>query len=316
MGQFMTQLNPDLLIWQRPEWPYFQWDSSALMEALVQVRHQQGRLLTLAAASAAIEPYVKDNIQQDICDHPEMEMTQERLCGWQASLFPNGFSGVHRIDVGEFRHGDYTLNLKHTPPFAKTLNDQMKQFLSWWNEPPVALDGLIRAGIAYFWFMTIQPFEDGNSRVAKNLVYLALAQDEKSDLCAYNLENVFVQNQQEIESLILSCQDLNGDITTWLIWFFEKLLNSIEDEIRAKKHLSDELFFLKKNEHLKLNSRQKKIISYFFTTAKAVITNRKCVELCQTSRESIKRDLTQMVKWNLLTRNQSYGRSISYSLKN
>ncbi len=32
------------------------------------------------------------------CDAP---LTFERLCGWQASLFPTGFSGPNRIRTGE-----------------------------------------------------------------------------------------------------------------------------------------------------------------------------------------------------------------------
>lgn len=314
----MTQLerNKHLLIWQRPEWPYFTWDSSALLDSLVKVRHQQGRLLALAQTFQEPDFKILNEIQKDIVDHHEMLLTKERLCGWQASLFPNGFSGIHRIQVGEFRGHDFTLNLKYTPPFAKNLNAEIKKFLTWWNEPPVALDGLIRAGIAYFWFMTIRSFEDGNSRLGKSLVDLALAQDEKQGWRAYDLKDLFVVNQQKVEELILSCQDRNGDITTWLVYFFEYLLHSIESALALHSHTSAKLLFFKKVENLALNSRQKKIISHLFSSAEIekTITNRECVELCQTSRESIKRDLKQMVKWNLLRQTTPNGRSVCYRL--
>lgn len=314
----MTQLerNKHLLIWQRPEWPYFTWDSSALLDSLVKLRHQQGKLLSLAGSFRSDEAVVLSDIQMDILEHHEMELNKERLCGWQASVFPNGFSGIHRISVGEYRPQDFTLNLRHTPPFADSLEKEMQKFLDWWNEPPVGLDGIIRAGLAYFWFMTLLPFEDGNARVGKSLVYLALAQDEKLGLRAYSLENIFVQNQKKVEELVLVCQEKNGDITTWLNWFFEQMLFAINSALDSKSQLSAELFFLKKNSHLNLNIRQKKIVSYLFSAEVKKITNRECVELCQTSRESIKRDLTQLVKWNVLSRNEALGRSISYSLRN
>lgn len=314
----MTQLeqNNHLLIWQRAEWPYFTWDSSALLDSLVKLRHQQGRLLALASSFASDEAVALNDIQMDILEHHQMELTQERLCGWQASIFPNGFSGIHRIAVGEFRPHDYTLNLRHTPPFSHSLEKEVQKFLNWWNDSPVGLDGIIRAGLAYFWFMTLLPFEDGNARVGKSLVYLALAQDEKLGLRSYSLENIFIQNQEKVEELILSCQEKNGDITLWLTWFFEQMLACLRGALESKSQLSAELLFLKKSDHLKLNLRQKKIISYLFTEKSKTITNRECVELCQTSRESIKRDLTQLVQWNLLRRGDSLGRSIHYVLKN
>lgn len=313
----MTQLerNKHLLIWQRSEWPYFTWDSSALLDSLVKLRHQQGRLLALASSFAPDQAVVLTDIQMDILEHYQMELTQERLCGWQASIFPNGFSGIHRISTGEFRPHDFTLNLRHTPPFAKSLEKEVQTFLAWWNDSPVGLDGIIRAGLAYFWFMTLLPFEDGNARVGKNLVYLALAQDEKMGLRPYSLEDIFVQKKTSVEEIVLACQEKNGDITLWLKWFFEQLLFAINSTLESKAQLSSELLFLKKAEHLKLNPRQRKIISFLFST-KQKITNRQCVDLCETSRESIKRDLTQMVKWNLLSRGEAQGRSISYSLRN
>lgn len=314
----MTQLerNKHLLIWQRSEWPYFTWDSSALLDGLVKVRHQQGRLLSLAGSFRSDEVVALSDIQMDILEHYEMALTKERLCGWQASVFPNGFSGIHRISVGEFRPHDFTLNLRHTPPFADSLEKEMEKFLGWWNEPPVGLDGIIRAGLAYFWFMTLLPFEDGNARVGKSLVYLALAQDEKWGLRTYSLENIFVQNQKKVEELVLECQEKNGDITSWLSWFFDQMLLAVNHSLDSKSQLSKELLFFKKTSYLKLNLRQKKIISYLFSAESKHITNRECVDLCQTSRESIKRDLSQLTNWNLLKRNEARGRSISYSLRN
>lgn len=32
-------------------------------------------------------------------------LDQERIFGWQAALFPSGWSGIHRIDTGCYRDG-------------------------------------------------------------------------------------------------------------------------------------------------------------------------------------------------------------------
>ena len=270
----MTQLaESKIQLWQRPEWPHFQWDSSALLDSLVRVRHQQGRLLALTSATKFTE---------------KSKLTTELLCEWAG------------VSVRE-------LDSQMAVP-AGRLADELSKFLGWWNETPVGLDGIIRAGIAYFWFLTILPFDHGNAFVAKSLVNLALAQDEKIQLRPYNLDQIFLKNKTQIETIIAKCQEKNGDITFWLNWFFEKLFLAINAGLDVRKKTAD----------LNLNSRQRKILAYLSSIPGefVAITNRECVELCQTSRESIKRDLAQMVAWDLLARTDAAGRSVCYLLKN
>ena len=50
----------------------------------------------------------------DATAHFAKPLTTERLHGWQAALFPTGFSGMHRIIVGEFR-GDSTMQVISGP---------------------------------------------------------------------------------------------------------------------------------------------------------------------------------------------------------
>jgi Fic family protein len=40
----------------------------------------------------------------------------------------------------------------------------MNTFLAWWKSSLANMEGLIRAGVAHFYFVTIHPFEDGNGR--------------------------------------------------------------------------------------------------------------------------------------------------------
>ncbi len=55
----------------------------------------------------------------------------------------------------------------------------MDALVGWFNEP-VAIDPLLRAGVAHFWFLTIHPFEDGNGRMARAIADMALAQADGS----------------------------------------------------------------------------------------------------------------------------------------
>lgn len=48
------------------------------------------------------------------------------------------------------------------------------------------VDGLLRAGLAHVWFESIHPFDDGNGRIGRAIVDLALAQDARRST-HYNL---------------------------------------------------------------------------------------------------------------------------------
>lgn len=60
-------------------------------------------------------------------------------------------------------------------PPADRIGEEITQFLSWWEASLDNTEGLLRAGIAHFRFITIHPFEDGNGRIARALTDMALA---------------------------------------------------------------------------------------------------------------------------------------------
>ena len=156
-------------------------------------------------------------------------LTEKRLCGWQASLFPTGYSGIYKIGTGHWRDtatpmqiisGSMSNKRVHfeAPP-SWQLDYEMKRFLQWWNRPPENIDGLIRAGIAHFWFVTIHPFEDGNGRIARAISDMALAQDENSSKRLYSLSSQIIKDKNNYYKILEYSQNGNGDITEWIIWF-------------------------------------------------------------------------------------------------
>ena len=73
------------------------------------------------------------------------------------------------------------------------------------------------------------------------------------------------------------------------------------------------MLFWKKFSSFDLNSRQRKILSLLLDE-NIEMTNRNYVAICKTSRESAKRDLTDLVKLGLLQLGHKKGRSTSYRL--
>ena len=120
----------------------------------------------------------------------DQPLTAERLYGWHAALFPTAHSGIHKIDVAQWRTdsagpmqvvsgaiGNERVHFQ--APAADRLDDEMQQFLSWLNEPSET-DPVLKAGLAHFWFVTIHPFEDGNGRIARAIADLSLARADGS----------------------------------------------------------------------------------------------------------------------------------------
>lgn len=296
------------LLWQKADWPSFRWSNSELIELLVKARFEQGRLLSLPLSfvhSFELNE-TKTALYKDLV---ESQMTLERLFGWQASLFPTGYSGVKKIKIAEFRNKE----LSQAPLPNKRIPDEVQKFLSWWGEPPVELDPVLRSGLAFFWFLTLSPFEDGNFDLACAFAELALQQEEKTQTRTYDISLQLSDNFDDVHKKIDAILKGSGDITEWLVYYLELYLVAVRSSYAiADKNQSIELFW-KKFSRLDLNSRQRKILNLMLDES-STMTNREYVKLCKTSRESAKRDLTKLVTLGVLKRGEKKGRSVEYYL--
>ena len=137
-------------------------------------------------ALAAVDRHVEGVVDMvlDATANCHAPMSQERLFGWHAALFPSGYSGLSRIKVGGWRDdasdpmqvvsGPIGRQKVHfeAPPAAH-LDAETSRFLGWLNaasnEPP-----LLKAGLGHLWFVTLHPFDDGNGRIARAIGDLLL----------------------------------------------------------------------------------------------------------------------------------------------
>ena len=250
----------------------------------------------------------------------------EQLFRWHRAIFPGGFSPqLGPIRTGELR-GDAPMVVA-TPskthdlpdiihfeaPGRGRLETEMEAFLSWFNNPPPGLDGLIRAGIAHLWFATIHPLEDGNGRIARTITDLALAQDEQSGLRFFSLSTQILRNKNGYYDALEFAQRGSLDITPWLEWFLEQVLRSAQHGIEEVHRVLARNRFWAKADRLHLNDRQmaglKRALSPFNT--EDVLSNRFYRKITNTNRTTAARDLAELVELGLL---ESFGagRSSSY----
>lgn len=294
------------------------------------IRSSVARRLGLPTAGLPAEQRNIEGLVEMLVDATQnyaKPLSSSRLMGWQAGLFPTGYSSIHKIETGQWRSSAEPMQvisgkigkgkIHFVAPPSKQISMEMKKFLSWFNKKN-KVDGLIRAAIAHFWFVTIHPFEDGNGRLARAITDLALAQDERSNKRCYSLSAQISHERAAYYNILEHTQKGDLDITNWILWFLNAFVRSIENS----QHLIDRAVlignFWKTHAHVDLNSRQKKVLQKMLESEPqgfiGGITNRKYVSLTRTSPASAKRDLGDLEDKGLLKQNKSKGRSVSYKL--
>lgn len=254
-------------------------------------------------------------------------LSQGRLFGWQSSLFPTGFSGIDKITVGAWRKGDEPMRVvsgsmgkeivHYEAPPSKKVSKEMEQFLKWWNTKDIGVDGLIRAGIAHLWFVTIHPFDDGNGRIARAITDMALAQDESNSMRTYSLSSQILKEREDYYEILEKTQKGNGDITEWLQWFLGMFARGLDN---SRSIIERSIFIGKFYSHYgtALNERQgkvlKKMLEVYPEEFTGGMTNQKYVSITRVSSETAKRDIKDLVDKKIFLQNEGGGRSTSYRL--
>ncbi len=257
------------------------------------------------------------------------ELTAERLFGWHAALFPTGYSGMHKIRVAAWRDdrkapmqvvsGPMGREKVHfqAPP-AERVNNEMKRFFSWWDKSRNEMDGILRAGVAHLWFVSIHPFDDGNGRVGRTITDMALAQDENHALRCYSLSSQIMAERDAYYEVLEQTNKRNVDITEWLKWFLECMSRAIIGSNRLLSSVMQKARFWKHHSQLNLNHRQRKAINRLLDAGpggfEGRLTNRKYAGMNHVSRATTQRELADLVKKGILRPNPGGGRSASYDL--
>ncbi|MBI4398944.1 MAG: Fic family protein [Candidatus Omnitrophica bacterium] len=295
------------------------------------VRSSVARHLGLSVAGLVPATRSIDGLVEVILDATQdfsKALSARRLKGWHAALFPSGHSGIHKIRVGLWR-GKEPMRIVSGPvgrekihfeaPSGEIVEAQMRKFLSWWELSRKAADGILRAGLAHFYFVTIHPFEDGNGRIARALTDMALAQDENLNIRYYSLSSQIMEERDEYYNILERCSKNNTtDVTEWLIWFLGCFQRAIQ---RSDKIIGDVLAkadFWQEHAQTQLNERQKKIVNRVLETGRGKfvggLTTRKYVSIAKVSRATAFREITDMLDKKVLRPLPGNGRSVHYDL--
>ena len=260
----------------------------------------------------------------DATQHYDQPLSTERLFGWHASLFPTGRSGMHRITVGAWRDdraapmqvvsGPVGRERVHfEAPTADRLQEEMRQFLAWFNGE-TKTEPVLKAALAHLWFVTIHPFDDGNGRIARAIADMSLARSEGSSQRFYSMSGQIREERGEYYRILEQTQRGTMDVTLWMEWFLGCLARAIDGAQAALSGVIDKSRYWEKLRDAPLNERQRLVINKLLEGFEGKLTTSKWAALTKSSNDTALRDIQQLVDRGVLVRNQAGGRSTSYSL--
>ena len=292
-----------------------------------QVRSSLARRLGLdIGALAPIDRNVEGVVEMmlDATQGYDAPLTEDRLFGWHAALFPTGRSGMSRITVGAWRtdksdpmqvvSGPVGRERVHyqAPP-ASRLKTEMRAFLKWFNAG-ATIDPVLKAAVAHLWFVTVHPFEDGNGRIARAIADMALARSEESPRRFYSLSSQIRVERKGYYDILEATQKGDLDITGWLKWFLACLDRAFDGAEVTLASVLRKARFWAAYAREPLNERQRKVLNRVLDGFEGNLTNSKWTVLTKSSSDTALRDIEDLVKRGILVKDAGGGRSTSYSL--
>ncbi len=251
-------------------------------------------------------------------------LTQDRLFGWHAALFPTGRSGMRKIIVGAFRDdSDGRMQVVSGPigrervhyeaPQAARLGQEMSAFLDWF-EGTTPGDLVLKAALAHLWFVTIHPFEDGNGRIARAIADMMLARSEGSSQRFYSMSAQIRDERDAYYDVLEATQKGELDITRWLTWFLDCLDRALEGAEDMLGSVLAKARFWERIKAVAINERQRAVLNRLLDGFEGKLNTSKWARLTGVSTDTALRDITDLVDKGILGKQAAGGRSTSYSL--
>ena len=260
-------------------------------------------------------------VMLEAVQHYDMTLSKEKLCAWQAAFFPTGYSDGSQIEIGQYRTNEEHIvsgmfgreKIHYIAPSPNRVEAEMGKFLAWFNsEEPVS--SVICSAIAHFWFVSIHPFEDGNGRLARILSDMLLARGEKSDFRFYNVSSQINKDKNHYYEILERMQHGDGDITEWLVWYLQKLVEALDEADTIVTTILNKSFFWQKASSVPMTERQTQMLNLFLDGYEAKITSKTWATLAKCSKDTAIRDIQDLVEKNILIEDIPGAKRPSYSI--
>ena len=220
----------------------------------------------------------------------DQPLSKEKLCAWQSAFFPVGIA-----------------------PSPERVEVEMQKFLNWFDTDQ-SVSSIIRSAVAHFWFVSIHPFEDGNGRLARILSDMLLARGEKSEFRFYNVSSQINKDKNHYYDILERMQHGDGDITEWLVWYMQKLVEALDEAETIVSTILNKSFFWQKASSIPMTERQTQMLNLFLDGYESKITSTTWATLAKCSKDTAIRDIQDLLDKNILVEDIPGAKRPSYSI--
>jgi Fic family protein len=291
------------------------------------VRGSVARWLGMSRGGVPGGDYYIDGVvamAMDASQNYASQLTDERIFNWHAALFPSGRNIFGKLRIGMWRDdakGPMQVVSKlggrervhYEAPPASKLDDEMRAFLDWFenaDEP----SNVLKAGIAHLWFVTIHPLDDGNGRIGRNILDMALARSDERPYRCYSVSAQILKERESYYDALQAAQSGNGDYNSWLDWYLGCFNRAIEAAIGVVGGAMVRTRFWQIHQAAALNERQHRIVSRMLMGIEGRMSNKKYAKMGKCSDATATRDLGELVAKGILLSDGAGGRSAGYIL--
>jgi len=293
-----------------------------------QVRSSVARRLKIDLGQAVrVERHVQGMVDLilDATMNYDRALTKERLFTWHRSLFGVERAGIDAIVIGAWRkdrQGPMRVlsgligheKLHYEAPPAHRVETEMRAFLRWFNREDQELDPVLKAGIAHLWFVTIHPFEDGNGRIGRAIADMLLTRSERSAQRFYSMSAQIRRERKQYYDYLEETQKGDLDITAHLRWFIGCFDRALANADALFSGTLKKARFWEQHAPVTLNERQRTMLTRLLDGFEGKLTSSKWAAITKCSQDTATRDIQALIDKDILQKDQSGGRSTSYSL--
>lgn len=145
-------------------------------------------------------------------------------------VMDQGHAGQYRsirVKVGNF-----------LPPPPEQVSGLMRDFLEWWNQGAGTLSPVLSSGIVHYRFETIHPFADGNGRTGRALALWELYRRGFDSHHIFSVDEYYWDDRPRYYAALDAARREGDDLTSWLAYSAEGLLQTLERVWKRIQHLS------------------------------------------------------------------------------
>ncbi len=225
----------------------------------------------------------------------------EKECLQIHSLLMEKILPSHQLGVYRVASPILSSKLSFSVPLPVETPYQMEDFWIWVkNANEDEIHPVLKAGVAHYELMRIQPFSDGNGGVARLVSDLILAINGYNDNQFFCVEEFLDKNIDDYFSTLSSVSENSDDLTAWLTFYCSALaaeMEKVKDRVRRLSAENSPVGGITRQ--IALSERQVALLDAFRVKDELTMSDARRI-LPMVSDDTILRDLGTMVAKKLI----------------